>query len=160
MSAASSEFEQVAEIANSHDEPVVCYATKRSFPKPYSPITHLMESSEAQPGFRAILFVETNRIINDEYPFAVAGNSAFLISTERCETFKLFGQCYNDCVQLSIPVYVQLLLFFKKFWPDYLERYLSERVREMRTNSEYVKMSRSLSFQVKKIKNKLYMTVY
>jgi len=128
-----------------------CYSTRRNCPKPYSPIVQLLEASDTKPGFRATIFVQSNRILNEEYPFTAEPNTVYLSTSEVNQMFENFSNCFENSVVVTIPVYIQILLFFKNFWASELEPFMSAQVKQMRTNSGLVKMARSLYFQVKKM---------
>jgi len=88
----------------------------KKFPNLNSVMRHRIASSETQPGYCATIFIDKPNPDSTGIYFPVEANTVYIQTVEKGDFFRPFDEVANDCVVLSIPMYVALLNYFKESW--------------------------------------------
>jgi hypothetical protein len=78
-------------------------------------ISHTYLSSSKERGIQAKIFIETPK---DEKYREVQSNSVYLTTCDKNRTFEDFEVASQTAVILTIPLYISILSFFQKNWPE------------------------------------------
>jgi len=105
-------------------------------------------SSENLPGYAAFIFCNFVKGTLGRFETATHPSQPFTVyitTTSRGECIKPFNFLAEECVQVSVGVYIEILKFFRDFWPT-LEQRINVRVKSMQSESDPIHLDQGLYF--------------
>lgn len=109
-----------------------------------SQIIHSKLSSFTTEGFQANIFIDKPTPI--EYDF-VEPNSVYLFTANRNCPFETFLEAHEKALVISIPMYINLLEFFKTTWPLVKER-METQFKKIRQGTMPIEVDPHIQFML------------
>jgi hypothetical protein len=109
-----------------------------------SQIIHSKLSTFTTDGFQANIFIDKPTPV--EYDF-VQPNSVYLITAKKNCPFEPFLESHEKAVVISIPMYINLLEFFKSTWPKVKER-MEKQFKKIRQGTMPIEVEPHIQFML------------